>query len=142
MGIPVVHAGSVLPVLNSSRSWQKGSVHDGQLAEGFCYREADSDDALGSSEPSTRPGYVRDVSALDYEIRWVSPAGTPARRARRATLQHLPHSCNTCDTCPTCNTCDAGGAARDGRRGAVHVLGGAAVRRPAAAAHLGRAGSS
>jgi len=56
MQVPVVHAGSVLPVLD-----------DGKLAEGYCYLTASD-----SPTPATCvTGYVRRVQALDYDITWV-----------------------------------------------------------------------
>uniref|UniRef100_A0A7S4EV14 Uncharacterized protein n=2 Tax=Chrysotila carterae TaxID=13221 RepID=A0A7S4EV14_CHRCT len=55
MQLPVVHAGSVLPVLN-----------DGALAEGF--RELP--ERSGASR-IRQQGYVRPVKALDYDVIWV-----------------------------------------------------------------------
>ncbi len=55
MRIPVVHAGSVLPV-----------VDDGELAEGLCYIDCPT-----RPKTITQKGYVREVKTLDYEMVWV-----------------------------------------------------------------------
>lgn len=81
MKIPVVHAGSVLPV-----------VGDGELCEGFCFEaepenpdgspcldddECESEDSaaargvLPRRQITFESGYVREAKALDYEMIWV-----------------------------------------------------------------------
>ena len=66
MNVPVVHAGSVLPVLD-----------DGELSAGVCYvpeREAPRGTSAAAQELAAAfslEGYVRRRQALDYDIIWV-----------------------------------------------------------------------
>ena len=63
MHIPVVHAGSVLPVLGGADCAEAAQLAEGELAEGFRCRER--------SVEINFECYVRRVKALDYEIAWV-----------------------------------------------------------------------
>ena len=63
MHIPVVHAGSVLPLLGGADCAEAAQLAEGELAEGFRCRER--------SVEINFECYVRRVKALDYEIAWV-----------------------------------------------------------------------
>ena len=63
MHIPVVHAGSVLPVLGGADCAEAAQLAEGELAQGFRCRER--------SVEINFECYVRRVKALDYEIAWV-----------------------------------------------------------------------
>lgn len=77
MGIPVVHAGSVLPTLDGGGTTDAGA-QDGDSEVGGAAgdaaaagAEAAGDRASGGSDYFVEGGYVRRVSELDYEIVWV-----------------------------------------------------------------------
>ena len=63
MHLPVVHAGSVLPVLGGADCEEAAHLAEAELAEGFRCRER--------SVETNFECYVRRVKALDYEIAWV-----------------------------------------------------------------------
>ena len=63
MHIPVVHAGSVLPVLGGADCEEAAHLAQAELADGFRCRER--------SVETNFECYVRRVQALDYEIAWV-----------------------------------------------------------------------
>ena len=63
MHIPVVHAGSVLPVLGGADCEEAAHLAEAELAEGFRCRER--------SVETNFECYVRRAQALDYEIAWV-----------------------------------------------------------------------
>ena len=63
MHVPVVHAGSVLPVLGGADCAEAAQLAEGELAAGFKCRER--------SVEINFECYVRRVQALDYEVAWV-----------------------------------------------------------------------
>ena len=63
MHVPVVHAGSVLPVLGGADCAEAAQLAEGELAEGFKCKER--------SVEVNFECYVRRAQALDYEVAWV-----------------------------------------------------------------------